>query len=533
MNKHLISILVLFLLLSTSFVGVSNQKNQETVDIDKSETSTNGGLMDSAWPMYCHDQRHTGQSEYSTAGNPGVEKWRITLAGSVWGGPVIDADGIIYMGTSNRFYAFFPNGTIKWSYGFVDIQSTPAIGDDGIIYVGTAYDSPRLYAFYPNGTVKWLYGTGDGIFSSPVIGVDGTIYFGQNHGIGGYINALYPNGTLRWRFQTAHMVYSDPALGEDGTVYCGSHDGNLYALYPTNGTLKWAYHTGGWVACGPAIAVDGTIYCDSWDGYLYALYPNGTLRWKTGGYLAGTTPVIGSDGTIYVGNEQLTAIYPGNGSVKWSCDLGPGRTIRGSSPAISADGTIYFGTWIGDYSGGEIIAVNPDGTERWRKLIADDFVNSGPAIGSDGTIYIGSTWAQNPDSCLHAFGSLDPNAPTAPIITGQTNGRIKRTYDYTFTSTSPLGNQLYYLIDWGNGATTDWLGPYSSGEPLTMKHSWSEQGTYNITARAKDTDNRWGPWGNLSVTMPYEPPHFRFFEWLLERFPNAFPILRYLLGFNQ
>jgi len=547
-----VSISLIFLLLSSiipsfAHAGTENHQREEIQDVnddkycsdysneneEKIVSLRNGSV--SPWPMYCHDQRHTGQSEYSTTNNPGVEKWRITLSGDVWGGPVIDAEGNIYMGTWGRLYAFYPNGTIKWFREPLGIESTPVIGDDGIIYVGLAYTSPRLIAFYPNGTVKWQYGTGDGIFSSPVIGADGTIYFGHDHGWDGYIIALYSNGTLRWQYHAGGVVHSSPALGENGTVYCGSHDGNLYALYPTNGTLKWAFHTGGWVARGPAIADDGTIYCDSWDGYLYALYPNGTLRWKTGGYLAGTTPVIGADGTIYVGNEQLTAIYPENGSVKWSCALGPDRTIRGSSPAISADGTIYFGTWIDTSSGwwgGEIIAVNPDGTERWRRLIANDFVNSGPAIGSDGTVYIGSTWETG--GHLHAFGSLDPNAPVAPTITGQINGRIKRTYDYTFTSTSPRGSQIYYLIDWGDGTTTDWLGPCNSGEPITMKHSWSDKGTYNITARAKDTDNRWGPWGNLSVTMPlsYEPPHFQFLKWLLERFPNAFPILRFILNFN-
>jgi outer membrane protein assembly factor BamB len=465
-----------------------------------------------------------------------VEKWRTKLYGWVWGGPVIDRDNTIYMGTTNNLYAFYPNGTVKWSYGFVDIESTPAIGDDGIIYIGTAYFSPCLYAFYPNGTVKWQFGTnGASIFSSPVIGQDGTIYFGHDNytGYKSHIEALYPNGTLKWSFQTNHFVHSSPALGEDGTVYCGSHDGNLYALYPNNGTLKWAYQTGGWVARGPAVADDGTIYFDSWDGYLYAVHPDGTLRWKTGGYLAGTTPVIGSDGTIYVGNEQLTAIYPENGSVKWSCDIGPGRTIRGSSPAISADGTIYFGTWIGDYSGGEIIAVNPDGTEKWRELIANDFVNSGPAIGSDGTVYIGSQWEQIRDNCLHAFGSLGSNNPTAPTITGRTKGKIMTTYLYTFTSTSPLGRNIYYTVDWGDGTTTDWLGPYPSGETLMLNHSWGNKGTYTIRARAKDPENLWGPWGTLSVTMPYkyEKPIMNFLEWLFMRFPHAFPILRYILNY--
>jgi hypothetical protein len=42
MKKHIISILILFLLLSASFVGVSNQEKQETVDIDKSELRIDG-----------------------------------------------------------------------------------------------------------------------------------------------------------------------------------------------------------------------------------------------------------------------------------------------------------------------------------------------------------------------------------------------------------------------------------------------------------------------------------------------------------
>jgi outer membrane protein assembly factor BamB len=531
-----VGIVLLFLGSSivTMMVTAERQEHGDTSATREASRMTGCGFQNSPWPMYCHDSRHTGQSEYSTADNPGVETWRIALSGDVWGGPVIDENNNIYIGTWGRLYAFYPNGTIKWFREPLGIESTPAIGDDGIIYIGTAYSSPCLYAIYPNGTVKWQYGTGDAIFSSPVIGPDGTIFFGHDHGWDGYIIALNPDGTLRWQYHAGGVVHSSPALGEDGTVYCGSHDGNLYALYPNNGTLKWMYHTGDWVAYGPAVADDGTIYFDSWDGYLYAVHPDGTLRWKTGGYLAGTTPVIGSDGTIYVGNEQLTAIYPSNGSVKWSCELGPDRTIRGASPAISADGTIYFGTWIvsgGSWAGGEIIAVNPDGTEKWRELIANDFVNSGPAIGSDGTVYIGST--SDSGGYLHAFGPLNPNAPTAPTITGQTKGKIKTTYTYTFTSTSPPGKNIFYAVDWGDGTITEWVGPCSSGTPLTLNHSWREKGTYTIKARAKDTDNLLGPWWTLSVIMPfkYEKPIMNFLEWFLERFPHVFPILRYILDY--
>jgi outer membrane protein assembly factor BamB len=511
--------------------SMMNDGRSPVVINEKSAIST-GEPANSSWPMYCHDGRHTGQSPYSTINTTGVEKWRVSLEDWVMGSPVIDKNGIIYVG-SDDFFAVYPNGTIKWKYwveGFI-WSSAPAIDENGIIYVGSVWAMPNyLYALYPDGTLKWKYITGDSVYSSPAIGNDGTIYFGQSSGDTGYIKALYPNGTLRWFYHTNDVVLSSPAIGNDGTVYCGSHDGNLYALYPNNGTVKWKFGTGGWVRTAPCIAEDGTIYCVSLDGYLYAVSPNGTMKWKTN-VGAGTSPTIGQDGTIYAGWNVLHAVNPVNGSIKWIFNPGSNRCIEGGTPAHSADGTIYCSVCIGEDEGGEIIAINPNGTEKWRQTIADERVQSAPAISEDGTIYIGSCW--KPDGgFLHAFGPLDPHAPTAPTITGQTNGRIKRTYEYTFTSTSPLGNQIYYLIDWGDDVTTDWLGPYSSGEPIMMKHSWSEQGTYTITARAKDTDNLWGPWGTLSVTMPcsYELPIMNFLDLLLERFPHAFPILRYFLN---
>ena len=64
-----------------------------------------------------------------------------------------------------------------------------------------------------------------------------------------------------------------------------------------------------------------------------------------------------------------------------------------------------------------------------------------------------------------------------------------------------------------------------------MSHTWDEQDTYTIRARAKDTNNLWGPWSELEVSMPINQPiQYPLFQWLLERFSNAFPILRNLFG---
>ena len=493
----------------------------ETVNIleEKSEP-IDGPPMDSPWPMYCHDTRHTGRSPYSTSNNPGVEKWRFDTIDEVTGSSVIDDQGVIYVAAHDLF-AVYPNGTLKWRFETPFwMEMAPAIDENGVIYVGTVYAGDNyLYAIYTsNGSLKWLFNPGNHIASSPAIGDDGTIYFGCYNG---NIYALYPNGTLKWVYTTGYIVLSSPAIGPDGTIYCGSHDYNLYALYP-NGTLKWKFPTGYYVRVSPCVGDDGTVYCVSRDGYLYAVYPNnGTMIWRTG-VGAGESPTIGRDGTIYAGWRDLYAVNPVNGSVKWVFDLGPDTTIDGT-PCNSVDRTIFFGTHIGEYDGGELIAVNPNGSERWRIMLATDWIMSAPCIGSDGTVYVGSfNDGYHPGSWgyLHAIKDLDPNAPSAPVIDGSVFCRSKKEYNYSFKSTSPLGRDVYYYIEWDDLTATKWAGPYASGEEINLAHIWSYMGTYNIKARAKDTENLWGPWSVYRVITPRnEVSYNSLFLKFLERYP--------------
>ncbi|MBE3135787.1 MAG: PQQ-binding-like beta-propeller repeat protein [Thermoplasmata archaeon] len=381
-------------------------------DLIQTQIGINYGSRDSPWPVASHDVQHTGRSPYIIAGAPLVEKWRFPTDGWIFGAPVIDRNGTIYF-SGYHFYAIDSNGTLIWKQsGYIDVHGAPAIDENGIIYAGTAYATTnRLYAFYPNGSVKWSYVTGNHIFSSPVIGDDGTIYFGDNNG---NLNALYPNGTLKWITANIYSVYSSPAIADDGAIYCTSWYGSVFALYPNNGTVKWQFPTGGRMKANPSIADDGTIYVSSWDDYLYALYPNGTMKWKVNTkYGTSSNPSIGPDGTIYVGHTDLYAINT-NGTVKWIFPLGNLRDCDFSAPAISADGIIYIGACI-DYDhgvGGELIVVNPDGTERWRSgSICNEGIVSSPAIAEDGTVYVGSlndeevhSGAVTSKGFLHAFG---------------------------------------------------------------------------------------------------------------------------------
>ena len=377
--------------LVSAFNSISIQSTNNIYTINRQ-------TFDSPWPMFCHDLYHTGRSPYSTANNSGTIKWSFPLYGmGMEGCACINSEGTIYVPNICRLYAFNKNGTLIWQiiingWG----ESCPALDKDGTIYFGTSAGEPSyFYAVNPDGTLKWRYWLGGGVYvkSSPAIGLDGTIYFGCENNI----IALNANGSLRWQHPTGDCVYSSPAIGDDGTVYCGCHDTYLYALYPNNGTLKWRFSTGDWIRVSPCIGNDGTVYCVSTDKYLYAIYPNnGTMKWKTDVY-AGTSPTVGLDGTIYAGWNALHAVNPLDGSIKWSF---PASYIEGGTPCTSSDGTIIFGT-----TGGDLIALNSDGTLLWKTPIGG--CESAPAISEDGTIYVGST---NKDDFgfMNAIGTGEP-----------------------------------------------------------------------------------------------------------------------------
>lgn len=445
------------------------------------------GLLNSSWPMMCHDTRHTSLSPYNTSNCPSVIKWQL-ITSWINGGIAIDNNGILYFGTGDWYMnaAYASNGTVKWRYYCGDeIDSTPAIGSDGTIYVG-CWDC-NLYAFNPSGVLKWKHHCGDSIsYSSPIITENGTIYVGT---MTGFI-ALSSNGTEQWRYDIGHDIYSSPVLAPDGTIIFGCWDNYIYSFNP-NGTLRWRYLTGDHVMGSASIAQDGTIYIASWDDYLYALNPdNGTLVWRHQiGSGSKSSPAIGPDGTIYIGGDEIYAVYP-NGTSRWTYALGAKEYVDWSSPAISADNIIYFGTCIGEDAGANILALNANGTKRWGFRIANWRADSSPAIDSDGTIYMGCVEYMDV-GFLDAFGR-------GPIFT-DANGPYKGycTYNIQFGGTVWGGIPPYtYFWDFGDGTTSDLQSP---------THNYTSIGNFTATFTVIDSE------GNTSsdtakVTITYAPP---------------------------
>ncbi|WP_321421178.1 DUF3344 domain-containing protein [uncultured Methanobacterium sp.] len=287
-------------------------------------------------------------------------------------------------GTGQSTYTGTEISNLAWKYstgGAISSDSSATIGADGTIYIGST--DKKLYALNPDGTLKWTHTTGGSVYT-PTIGSDGTIYIGSTDK---KLYALNPDGTLKWNYTVGGSIQGAAKIGTDGTIYVAG--GGLYAL-TANGTLKWSYGAGSYT---PVIGTDGTIYVTSGSN-LYAVNPDGTLKWTillAEFYSIKGSPAIGPDGTIYVASTAfaLHAVNP-DGTLKWNYSFSD-QCYTGS-PVIGTDGTIYIGNIESPYWGNNFYAINSDGTLKWAKAVgttSGHYIYGSAAIDADGTVYIG------------------------------------------------------------------------------------------------------------------------------------------------
>ena len=162
--------------------------------------------------------------------------------------------------------------------------------------------------------------------------------------------------------------------------------------------------------------------------------------------------------------------------------------------------------------------------------IFDDTPSEGE-FGSDGVI-VCCLSDDMEGFCVKTLLILDDLPPNIPIIDGPVSGKIGEEHEYTFSTTDPDGDDVYYWVGWGDGQTDEWIGPYESGEEVLLSHTWDEEGTFYIRVKARDGYDVESDWATLEVEMPVNQHSYSFplLQRLLERFPNAFPILRHLLA---
>jgi outer membrane protein assembly factor BamB len=401
-------------------------------------------LSSGIWPMAMHDVHHTSRSSYVGPDLPKV-KWEFILKESLeksygGGGVAIDTAGIIYIAlgsvhedTIGFLVAIYPDGKEKWRLKLdagIPAGTTPAISADGTIYLhangneGNIAAPEKLYAINPDGTIKWLWQNNVAAFvsdyiSSPVIGNDGSIYFGSMNTAcyriddqGNFMSGSNDLGEIS-------SVNSTLAIGIDSSIQ-HNVDGRIW-VYSQDGEFLWkglsnTLQTG-------CIDTNGTIYTSGAElepyapEEFYAYNADGSLKWR----YTPSVPVCSMIGEVYWGSglaisdsgpvfTRTDAIYSLSkvGKLRWKYDFRHSG-ITGA-PIIDRNNTIYVSQFNEPFCEPEdpypiIVALNIDGTLKWELPVAGGVC----ALGSDTTLYIIS------DNKLCAYGH-DPSAVFVPVV---------------------------------------------------------------------------------------------------------------------
>lgn len=338
-------------------------------------------------------------------------------------------------------------GSLRWKLteaetGISFRGGRPAVGLDGTLYVpgiDTAEDRPVMAAIDPQGFIRWTYTNGTGAnnfytFSSAAIGTDETgsleetIYFAGSVYSPDLLYAMNPDGTLKWAYDDDALAFANsttysPSIAADGTVYVvggvGSEGGQkVYAVNP-DGTGKWVFTQSSAPGVSDPIRIHsklavgssgriffGTNY-DSMTparGHFFGVNPDGSPAWvRTDDGMGndaladrpGTSPAVGSDGTVYLGTYNIDtsgdtdgpmiALDPADGTDQSYIVPPSGTGMDFYAPSIGNNDILYAAS-----THGYIVSVAHPGTwsKKWEYAVGSDIIFTTPSIGADGTLYV-------------------------------------------------------------------------------------------------------------------------------------------------
>jgi parallel beta-helix repeat protein len=183
------------------------------------------------------------------------------------------------------------------------------------------------------------------------------------------------------------------------------------------------------------------------------------------------------------------------------------------------DCLIYHNNFYNNYAEASYKHYNywyTDGSGNYWDNYGEEDID-GDGIGD--TPYVIATRNYDVFPLMEPYVGFDPDAPDAPSIVGPNKGKPGVNYKFTFSSEDPNGDEVYYYVTWDDGSYADWLGPYPSGTPVSLNHSWENEDFYAIIARAKDTNGLIGSWGAEPINIPRNRSLFNSYRFmLLERF---------------
>lgn len=131
---------------------------------------------------------------------------------------------------------------------------------------------------------------------------------------------------------------------------------------------------------------------------------------------------------------------------------------------------------------------------------------------------------------IWSFTTTSNYPPDKPDITGNASGKPDEDLEFTFIALDPNSDDLQYYIQWGDGSTEDWFGPYASGEEVKITHQYSKKGKSIIKAKVKDTFNAESQYATFEITIPRNR---LVIPSLLQKLLARLPIFQILKNFLQ
>jgi hypothetical protein len=274
------------------------------------------------------------------------------------------------------------------------------------------------------------------------------------------------------------------ASGKAGTAYVYS----TYASDPNGDQVLYVFDWG-----------DGTT--SETDYVASGIQASGSHTWSSGGTYLVKAMANDSKGANSGWSAAKTVNIVGNS---------PPRTpAKPTGLSLGKTGTSYsYATYAADPDRDRVLYTFDwgDGTTTATGYVASGTQATGSHAWSSGGTYLVKAMATDSKGANSGWSSpmsvvinTPPNSPNVP--SGQSSGIHGAYYTYTTSANDPEGNRVKCTFDWGDG-TISTTALVNSGASVSASHKWNRATTYQIKAKATDSQGASSGWsGSLSVRM--------------------------------